>query len=84
MLTRVDGHGLTQRSGRSLEQCLGDVMRIVAVVQHLVQVDPRIGRHRLPEDLDQLGVELADLLGRIGHALYEPVSYTHLTLPTKA
>ncbi len=63
-LAGIDGHSLPQRPGSPLEDRLGDVVTVSPVVQHDMQVHQRVGRHSLPEDLDELGVELADLFSR--------------------
>ena len=51
------------RSARAVrfEDRFGDVMAVAAVVQHDMQIAQRVGRRGLPEILDQLAVEIADL-----------------------
>ena len=52
------------RSARAvaLKIAFADVMAIAAVVQDDVQIHQRVGRHGLPEILDQFAVEIADFL----------------------
>ena len=64
---RGSGSTAMRRRGPCLEDRFGDVMVVTAVVQHDVQIHQGIGRHGLPEILDQLAVEIADLgAGELG------------------
>ena len=61
----LDGHA--QRPGGRLEDGLGDVVAVAAVVDHDVQVAQRVVREGLPEVGHQFAVELADLRrGKLG------------------
>src|SRR5580693_2426834 len=71
-LARVKSHSLTQSAGRTFEHCLGDVMTVLAVMQDEMQIHQRIGGCGLPEDVDQVGVEFADLARRNDNFVNEP------------
>ena len=55
----LDGH--PQRPGRGFENGFADVVVVAAVMHQDVQVEQRVGGRGLPEILDQLAVEVADL-----------------------
>ena len=63
---------LPQGTSSPLENGFGNVMAVPTVVQNHMQVHQGIRRDRLPEDLDQLSIELPDLLGRKLKLVDEP------------
>lgn len=60
-MTRINHDRLSQRASSSLETRFADVMTVLPVMQHEVQIHQRIRGNRFPEDRDQLAIELADL-----------------------
>lgn len=63
-LTRIDSYRLPERPRRCLENALGNVMAVAAVMQHKMQVQQRIRRDGLPKLADELRIKIADLLSR--------------------
>ena len=77
-MARVDHDRLPQRASGSLEACFADVMTVLTVMQHEVQIHQRVRRDSFPEDRDQLAIELADFLGRKIDAKYERHTTTQI------
>lgn len=70
-MARIDHDRLPQRASGSLEARFADVMTVLSVMQHEMQIHQRVGRDRFPEDRDLLAIELADLLCRKVDAKHE-------------
>lgn len=62
-LARIDDDRLPQRASRAFEACFTDVVTVLAMMQHEVQVHQRVACDRFPEDGNQLAIELANLFG---------------------
>lgn len=61
-MTRINHDRLPQRASSSFEAGFADVMAVLSVMQHEVQIHQRVRGDRFPEDRHQLAIELADLL----------------------
>ena len=63
-----------EAAGRAFEDGFGDVVVVAAVVDVDVEVAQGVGGQGLPEVFDQLGIELADLLGRERSVEYQVIA----------
>lgn len=70
-MARIDDDRLPQRTSRAFEARFTDVVAVLTMMQHEVQIHQSIASDRFPEDGNQLAIELADLLGGKVHSKHK-------------